>query len=227
MTLAAQRVENVAADCQYRRALADLFHALNQPLTTLSCCLAVSLQKPLAVKQYQENLRVALRQAESINRLTSALRELVDAGDAGGNRKKAFLDEYLREVVSDLLPVARTARVRLCLIARKHLRIDFEPNRLRQAIFHLAQFALGSAAADSEIEFAAAPTEVGVRLSIRLSSPQSEKQQVAPAVNLKSPELGPNFDLAIARRIFQSAGGSLRMHHRQGRVSVEICLPLG
>ena len=65
--------------------LANLFHALSQPLTILRCCLDLSLQKPRSAKRYRQDLRVALQQLESATRLVVRIRELVDAGPSRGH----------------------------------------------------------------------------------------------------------------------------------------------
>ena len=78
----AAAVEHGENEATCRLDLEELFHSLSQPLTTLNCCLAVSLQKPLGVRQYQEHIKIALRQAELISRLVGAIRQRIDAGES-------------------------------------------------------------------------------------------------------------------------------------------------
>lgn len=217
--------EQAVTDREYRMVMADLFHALNQPLTTLGCCLSVSLQKPLLAKQYQENLKVAWRQTESISLITAAVRELVDSGDPQTNLKPVRLDDCLREVISVLVPVARRAGIKLDLNISELITIRFEHSRLQQAIFRLLQFALGSAPTGSRIELVAKASKLGARLSLHVSSRQSPSS-VKPIARHRPVVAGPRFDVVVARRIFESAGCSFRLHHSPGSSSVEVRLPL-
>ncbi|MBZ5572587.1 MAG: hypothetical protein LAO09_12005 [Acidobacteriia bacterium] len=71
--------EELDTNPEYRQRLADLFHALSQPLTTLRCCLDVSLQKPRSAQRYQRDLQAVLQQVELVTRLVICIRDLVDA----------------------------------------------------------------------------------------------------------------------------------------------------
>jgi hypothetical protein len=60
-----------------------LFHELSQPLTILNCCLELSLRNPQVRGKHRRELRIALQQAQTITRLTTQLREVVDTGKPG------------------------------------------------------------------------------------------------------------------------------------------------
>jgi signal transduction histidine kinase len=70
--------EENAAGCQDPQLLADLFHALSQPLTTLRCYLDLSLRRSPTSKQNRQELESALQAAESVTRLVADIRELVE-----------------------------------------------------------------------------------------------------------------------------------------------------
>jgi signal transduction histidine kinase len=63
--------------------LAELFHELAQPLTTLHCCLELSLKKVRSSKS-RRDLQIALQQAENIAKLISQLREVLEGANATG-----------------------------------------------------------------------------------------------------------------------------------------------
>ena len=50
--------EGMAANCEYQDVMADLFHALSQPLTTLQCCLTGSLHRPQSAGRYRRDLQM-------------------------------------------------------------------------------------------------------------------------------------------------------------------------
>jgi signal transduction histidine kinase len=54
------------AEAGEQELISELFHALNQPLTTLQISLEPSLQRPRSEEEYQQTLRRALHQAQEI-----------------------------------------------------------------------------------------------------------------------------------------------------------------
>lgn len=58
--------------------MAETFHDLTQPLTTLHCCLELCLTKIRSSSQIRTDLQIALQQAQSIAALVAQLRELAD-----------------------------------------------------------------------------------------------------------------------------------------------------
>jgi hypothetical protein len=65
----------VGAALECEELIAELFHQLSQPLTTLTCCLEVCLQKSRGNRK--RDLRIALEQAQTITGLTAQLRQLL------------------------------------------------------------------------------------------------------------------------------------------------------
>ena len=76
MTLEA--INQTGAGSEREELIGELFHELSQPLTTLTCCLEVCLQK--SRRSRRRDLRIALAQAQTITRLTAQLRQLLDTG---------------------------------------------------------------------------------------------------------------------------------------------------
>src|SRR5512141_1873955 len=107
---AAPALEPGAAERQ--RLIADLFHALSQPITALRCSLELALHDNRAPDPSPENLQTALEHAERIARLTSGIRQLLEADDPGDERLAFPLEVSLREAVIEIQPVAEAARVR-------------------------------------------------------------------------------------------------------------------
>ena len=61
-----------------RGPLAQLLHALNQPLTGLQCSMEVALASPRTVEQYAQGLREGLELTERMRALVEAIREVAD-----------------------------------------------------------------------------------------------------------------------------------------------------
>jgi signal transduction histidine kinase len=60
------------------QSIAELFHELTQPLTTLHCCLDLSLEKTPRSSKSQRDLQIALQQVEDIEKLFAQIRALLD-----------------------------------------------------------------------------------------------------------------------------------------------------
>ncbi len=80
-----------------KELISDLFHALNQPLTTLRCSLELTLHQPVrAAEQYREALNHALDHAEQVVRLVSGIRELVEVDESAADSEVLELNSYLQ-----------------------------------------------------------------------------------------------------------------------------------
>lgn len=202
------------AGSERRELLSELFHALNQPLTTLRCALELSLRRPHGEEEYRHTVQAALLQAESITRLTCGIRELLEADDPGDHSEMAALDTVVREAVLDWLPVAEAKQVTLLVETSFPCQVQFEQQRLRQAVFHVLQFALQSAAQRAIVKIDLAPQE-NVAL-LRIATLQEDAPPLGDAVSPEpaEPKVDPlqrKLGLNIARSIFEAAGGSLEV----------------
>ena len=71
------------------QTLADLLHELGQPVTTLSCCLELSLRRARGTK-LRHDLGIALEQAQAVMKLTRAIRERVEQDRESAERPRAW-----------------------------------------------------------------------------------------------------------------------------------------
>ncbi len=135
------------ADCDSRRLGSDLFHALSQPLTALRCSLELSLQRTLTADEYRESASRALQQAERVSWLTTGIRELFDAGQAGEEPEVLHLQEAVAGAISDVVLVAESRGGGSSLLARdaKLVRESGSKNemRLRRGLFNWLGFVVG------------------------------------------------------------------------------------
>jgi signal transduction histidine kinase len=228
---------STTADCEYQQLMSDMLHDLSQPLSTITCLLEVNLLLSHSAKQSRHNGQIALQQVRSVVWLFRALRELWEAGNAPHDQEVLSLDACLREAVADLRPVAESSNVKLSLTSSSDSLVTFQAGRLRQALFHLLEFALGSAAAVAEVKVTAVEDEEAVRVTVAISpiaiSEAGGSGPKARAVGSrtdsaegKQRELKRRLGLAIARRIFEGANGSLQTENSGGRLYLEVRLPL-
>jgi hypothetical protein len=182
------------------RLLADLFHALTQPLTTLRCCLGLSL-KGHDVARTRQNIEVALQAAESVSGWIAGIRQLVEDAPPPQNAATS-LDEGLRDVIEDLGPVADSMGLTLSHASDPSLLLTIEPPRLRQGLFHLFEFALRSCEPGQHLKIKTATDGDGALLTV--------VGRAGKACDLDL-ELQTRLVLGIARHIFEGAGGSLEV----------------
>jgi signal transduction histidine kinase len=161
-----------------RRPLAQLLHALNQPLTGLQCSMEVALACPRTVEQYVQGLREGLELTERMRALVEAIREVadVDAVDSGKEpgRETTELRSLLNEIVGDLAPVAESKCLRLTLVSSdSDLMVRAKRPHLAALMFRLLESALSLAEWGSALRIEAdrmlnqAPSHVRIRIEWR------------------------------------------------------------
>jgi signal transduction histidine kinase len=134
-----------------RSPLAQLLHALNQPLTGLQCSIEVTLARSRTAEQYAQSLREGLGLTERMRALVGAIREVAEVEDSREESLGAVVDwrSALLEAVEDLRPVAETKDVQLVCISDS---LAVAPDRgktrkpqLTQGIFRALESALALA----------------------------------------------------------------------------------
>jgi len=208
-----------AAEYESRQLVSDLFHQLSQPLTTLCCSLELAVLKTPTADQFGEILGHALTQAEKVSSLATAIRELFDASHVGEGVEALELQRAVAEAVGDLLPVAESAGVQVCYLPGPACRLWFDGQRLRQGLFHLIGFAIGSGGARVKIDLAERGAEAVLTLTV---TPVAACAGPSPVHS--DQELLRRLGLGIARAIFEAAGGSLTV--KRGAESLSIAVKL-
>jgi hypothetical protein len=155
-------------------------------------------------QQYGEIVSHALGQAEKVSSLATAIRELFDAGQAGEGVEVLELRRAVADTVDDLLPVAESAGVQICFMPGPACRVRFDARRLRQGLFQVIGFVIGSSATAVRIELAESGTEALLRLTVSRAGVYDR-----PSNANSYQELLRRLGLGIAPAIFEAAGGSL------------------
>jgi signal transduction histidine kinase len=192
-----------ADDCPRQMAkrspLAQLLHALNQPLTGLQCCMEVALASPRSDAQYVQGLREGLKLTERMRALVGAIMEVADMKEEINEKLETIdLKPLLRDTADDLRCVAEAKGVRIVLhfSSAFSLRVRAGRRRLVSAVFRLLESTLNLAAPGSamRVEAAAASTEICIHIHRYAGEP-------VPVVSRS--ELG----LLIAQAAWEQTGG--------------------
>ncbi len=229
---------------EYQQLMHDIFHELSQPLSTLTCLLEVNLLVSRPAKRTRHDLQIALKQTQSVMRLFRGLRELVEAGDPKQDQQVLNLADCLHEVIADIVPVAEKQNVKLALLGEAAISSDkclvsFQASRLRQGLLRALEFTLEGCPGGMEIQITSAADGDVARVIVAVPTVQPPKVVVAKAdahgnrvasvddsMNVKQRELKRRLALAVARRIFEGADGSLRVQNSTNALCLEVRLPL-
>jgi hypothetical protein len=160
-----------------RSPLAQLLHALNQPLTGLQCSLEVALAAPRTREQYLQNLRDALTLTERMRPLAEGIRVVVDSsektmamrtkeepggGALSGDADAATLGTALRESAEELKPVAAIKNVTIAWAVRADCdtprRVEVSrQSSVTQGVFRLLESVLALASRSTLLRIEAGP----------------------------------------------------------------------
>jgi signal transduction histidine kinase len=205
-----------------RSPLAQLLHALNQPLTGLQCSMEVALASPRTLEQYVQGLRTGLELTERMRGLVEAIREVVEVAEEEEREVEEERNEepqttelktLLREVLDDLELVAEGKSVRIaldgsaasCWVGRAGRR------SLAAVMFRLLEAALSLALRGTalRIETGGAPAEAWIRVRWH-AGPQS------PAFS--RPELG----LLVAQARLERIGAEWERERTENLETVTV-----
>jgi signal transduction histidine kinase len=230
ITTTATGTSSALNESERRQLVAELFHALSQPLTALRCSLEMALSGRFSPGPSQENLHLALEHAEQIARLATGIRELVETDGPGGASVIVNLESSLGEAVVDLVPVAESAGIQLRLHAPDPCPVLAEPRRLRQALFYLVESALAAAGPGESVDVEAGERDRQAMVLLTISRSRTPATGAVPwpgtAGEEKDRDLGRRLGLAIASRTFEAAGGSLYAEEDERCWRLRLRLPL-
>jgi hypothetical protein len=206
--------------------LAQLLHALNQPLTGLQCSLELALAGRRTPEQYIDCVRGGLDLTERMRNLAAAMRELLEieaapaaaaATDELAINPRTDLRSVLRETLAELQPVAETRGVRIALDCGP-LPVSVERRTLISAMFRVLESVLSLAAPESllSIETAANPGSACLRLG------WSRQEPAPPPGGFSGPELG----LLLAQAGLRRAGVDWKREQKEDLDWITLQVPL-
>jgi signal transduction histidine kinase len=227
MPIASEAPQNAAAKnmCKTtgRSPLAQLLHALNQPLTGLQCSMEVALACPRTSEQYVQGLRDGLELTERMRALVAAIREVADTEEdqteAAQRTEPATTDlkNLLREAVEDLRPVGEAKNISIAMdLSSAGAVIKARRSDLSRVVFRLldATLALANSGTALRIEAGAGSSEGWVR--IQWQTPREERRSI-----LSQAELG----LLIAQARLERIGAEWLRKATEDGESLTVRLP--
>jgi signal transduction histidine kinase len=210
-----------------RSPLAQLLHALNQPLTGLQCSMEVALAGTRTPEQYRQGLRDGLALTERMRALVEAIREVADGVDEDEDKNEISnettdLATILRETVNDLKPVAesKTIRMEIEFGCSFILVVRAGRQKLGSIAFRLLDSVLSLAAEGSTVKFTTVKTEAGAAqsgdwLRIRWEATEEARQ----------PSSRPELGLLVAQAGFARCGAEWRRMWDGKQETLSIRLP--
>ena len=133
-----------------RSPLAQLLHALNQPLTGLQCSMEVALAASRTAEQYVRGLQDNLELTARMRSLVEAIRAVTDLAEENNPAEAVDLNAVLRATLEDLAPVAELKSVRITFDCPSgHVHAMAGSRILRDAVFRLIDSGLSFAAENS------------------------------------------------------------------------------
>jgi signal transduction histidine kinase len=223
-----------------RSPLAQLLHALNQPLTGLQCSMEVALAGTRTPEQYRQGLREGLVLTERMRALVEAIREVADGLDTD-RLDKDRLDEdrneipnemtdlatILRETVNDLKPVAESKAIRMemefdcfliLVVKAGRQRLGGLTFRILDSVLSLA--AEGSAVKISTAKISAVKIEAGTAPTGDWLRIQWEANEEA-----RQPSSRPELGLLVAQAGFEHCGAEWQRMWDGKQETLSIRLP--
>lgn len=194
-----------------------VFHQLSQPLTALHCSLELALLRDQSIEELRASVEAALQAAERLRQRLLLLRELSDADDPGDISASLPLDQLLRQLRDDMLPLFESAGRSFDLICEPLL-VAANEAKLMRGFFYLLEFLLRIPSPANTVTMRAERTQqsrvevciagCGARLDAGASDDRSE----------------PDWDgeLEIARRTFRAMGGDLTWIAADGLAGIWI-----
>jgi len=203
---------------QDQGVLGELLPSLSQPLTTLRCSLELSVEE--AAGQQQDTVSAALEQTDRVIGVVRLMREYLDTESTTSPQTPVPLGPVLRTVVDQLLPKAAERQIRLQLIEGCNSTISLPEPRLRLALQYLIGILIERQPRHRDItlrlEQGASESELRAHLEQEVLSTAPPRDRVIATLHY--------VQLAIARRLLESAGASL-VFGGEAPAAFVLCIP--
>jgi len=218
-------------DLRNRSPLAQLLHALNQPLTGLQCSMEVAVASPRTVEQYVRGLRQGLELTERMRALVEAIREVADGLDEADAerevRETVELEAALGGVVDELAPVAEAKSVSLVVVgsAAAPLLVCAARRALTGLLFRLLESALSLAAQGSLMKIETGGAEQGAAAGARSLRVRWQGEEAERAASRAEPDSRAELGLLVAQAACERAAGRWERERSGEWESVTVQLP--
>jgi hypothetical protein len=180
----------------------------------LHCSLELSLDE--VAEQQQESIAVALQQTEKVISMVRLMREYLDAEHPGPGAFSVALAPVLQNVVEELSSIAVVRDVQLSLVGACSATLPVPEARLRLALQYLIATVIEAQPAGGRVLLALSQNAAGAVLrviaklgfrGVKATGLRAERDAL-PVTSAATATL-LRVKMAIASRVFESAGGSL------------------
>jgi signal transduction histidine kinase len=148
-----------------RKFISEAFHSFHQPLTALHCGLELVLLKERTEQEYRERVDDALGNAGAILKLNKAVRELVEAADAGENVGCVSVKSLLTQVTEELTFVGDAGVVTVKAICSENGTVEADSWKLKTVLSNVAAALVRSAVPGSIVRLEAHPAGAMICIS--------------------------------------------------------------
>lgn len=214
---------------QLGEAARTLAHEIKNPLAIIriqTATLRRLASDPGRAGDYGSRVDIIDEEVERLVGLSDRIREFLKSGP--GEAGRIELPDFLEEVAARYCGGAQTVMVLGSRPEDSEARVFADPERLGQALDNLLRNALEASSPGQSVELGLEGRGRHWTIQILDRGPgipqELEERIFEPFFTTK--ERGSGIGLALARKIAESAGGSLVYHHRQGGGSVfSLSLP--
>ncbi len=217
-----------ALKAERQRFVSELFHTVAKPLTSLRMALELALFKARPAKEYRESLEEALEQANRLSQLMVWTRELAEAENPGAAPLRVKLNEIAEELVEDWRPVAEMRGIALYL-EEGEAEVWVDPARLRQALFHIMQYALSACPRGADVTVrvneSGEKATLGIETTELVDFETDLKSGRADIGEIVSAGSSTQEALGMAKRLIDVMSGTLIAGKKGGKSHIRVQLP--
>jgi hypothetical protein len=183
--------------------LGELLHSLSQPLTSLRCSLELSIEE--MAEPQQAGISVALLQTEKVIGMIQLMREYLEAEQPSADLFSSALAPATRILIEELSSIAAVRGIRLRLVGTCAAMVPVPESRLRLALQYLIAAMIEAQPIGGKVMFLLGEGPAGAVL--RVEGERGFRLQKHSVTKLQTTLRGVR--IAIASRVFESAGASL------------------
>ena len=193
---------------QDQALLGELLHSLTQPLTTLRCSLELSVED--VAGQQHDAVTAALEQTDRAIGVVRLMQEYLETETSTAPQTPVPLGPVLRSVVDYLSPKAAERQIRIGLTGGRSSTVALTEPRLRLALQYLIGVLIDVQPRNRDItlRLEQGPSESELRAQVEREAPSAPVPARDPGLSTLH-----TVQLAIARRLLESAGASLVFDH--------------
>ncbi|HYD81271.1 MAG TPA: ATP-binding protein [Paucimonas sp.] len=218
-----------------RKLLHDVSHELRSPLARMQAAIGLARQDPRKIEAALERVE---RESARMDMLVDELLTLsrLEAGVMSVADECIAIDDLMIDVIEDAQFEAEAGKCRIGFDTRSGAVVRGSPDWLRRVIENVVRNAVKYGGADGEIEIAASGDARCGKLRIEVLDrgpgvPEAELDAIFEPFfrgsHSEHRQDGHGLGLAIAKRIVEVHGGTIRASNRAGGgLRVEIVLPL-